>query len=72
MPKTKQLEFNVGDLVYCKKSTHLVIITEKRERNMRLWRDHPNKYIYDCYNLYDGNYDHIYTEINNKNYKLEA
>ena len=71
MPKTKVLELNLGDIIYGKKCKRTMLIVKKNERSHRAWDD-PHKYNYVALDLLDGEYYGIYTDCNNKHYKVLA
>jgi hypothetical protein len=72
MPRTKVLELNIGDIVQMKKDgKRTMLIVQKDEKTDRLWGN-PHKYNYVALDLLDGNYYGIYTNCNNKHYKVLA
>ena len=72
MPRTKALQFNVGDIVQSKKySSRIMLIVKKEEKINRIYED-PHFYTYIGLDLIDGQEYGIYTDINNKHYKILA
>ena len=72
MPRTKVLELNIGDIVESKKyGKRIMLVVEKNERSTRDWSD-QYKYHYIVLDLLDGKYYGIYTNCNNKHYKVLA
>lgn len=72
MPRTKVLELNIGDIIQMKKDgKRTMLIVQKDEKENKLWDD-LHKYHYIGLDLLDGKYYGIYTDCNNKHYKVLA
>lgn len=68
MPKTKVLEFQVGDIVLSKTyGDDILLITEKANRT-EPYRKY--KHWYTAFSLTTSDTYGIYTDINNKHYKI--
>lgn len=73
MPKkTKLLEFQVGDMVLCKTyGKDVILITEKKERCINsVYLKDRGSFFYTAYSFSAGCMYNIYTDINNKHYKI--
>lgn len=70
MGRTKVLEFNLGDIVQMKKyGERVMLIVEKEEKRNRDYLD-LYKYLYVGLDLLNGQEYGIYTNCNNKHYKI--
>lgn len=70
MPKTKVLEFQIGDIIQGKThGNHVMIIIEKFDRSYTEPRD-KQKHTYHAYSFTDNELYGIYCSINNKHYKI--